>query len=254
MITSQKRAYPMNFKTSCPHCQQNFEASDEHLETWMSCPTCSNDFAVKRPPPVIERMTALERKNIELPPAVLAKIKAQNQKKVVDSSHFEVVAEKKNTFLDFLKGSGAVILWIGAGVLLLTLGMALLGGAVWVGEKSFVWLLKVCGLAMGVCLLILPLLFFRSARVFVGLTYVYASYVFGLTSWVWCLLLAYSYWGWIGLVIGLFSMGVGVFPVALLACSFHGNWSTTLQLLVAGILIFVARGLGGYFVSLGDKE
>ena len=244
----------MNFKTSCPHCQQDFEASDEHVGTWMSCPTCSNDFVIKRPPPIIERRIAPERKTIELPPEVLAKIKEQNPKKVVDSPHFEVVAEKKNAFLNFLKGLGALILWIGAGVLLWTLGMALLGGAVWVGEKSFAWLLKIYELAMGVCLLILPLLFFRSARAFVGLTYVYASYVFGLTTWVWSLLLAYSYWGWIGLVIGLFLMGVGVFPVALLACIFHGNWSTTWQLLVAGILIYVARGLGVYFASLGEKE
>jgi hypothetical protein len=214
---------------------------------------------VNRPPPTFERKPAPERTPIGIDPAIITRIKGENQQNEVDANHastrqFEIVSDKKNVALEVVKAVGIIVLWIGAVVLLWTLGIAFLGGALWVGGKSFLWLLKIYGLVMGVCLLILPLLFFRATRAFVGLAYVCASYVFGLTTWVWSLLLAYSYWGWVGLIIGLFFMGVGVFPVALLACMFHGNWSTTGQLLVAGILIYVARGLGVFFASLGEKE
>jgi hypothetical protein len=249
----------MSFKIACPNCSQRIEVTNEHAGTWISCPTCVTDFIVKRPPPIIEIDRPSENPPPEIQEASLAQINKENQEirsEAFPSSNlrFEVITERKNAALGVLKAVGGVVLLIAVIVFLWTLVTAFLHGAVWVGEKSFPWLLNIYEIAMGICLLILPLLLFRAARAYVGIAYVFSSYIFGITTWFWSLLLAYDYWGWVGLIIGLFFIGVGVFPVALLACIFHGNWSAAGVLLLAGIMIFIVRGLGVYFTSISEKE
>jgi len=41
----------MEFRTSCPHCQQGFEATEEHVGVEMNCPTCSTSFVIQREEP-----------------------------------------------------------------------------------------------------------------------------------------------------------------------------------------------------------
>jgi len=227
----------MEFKCSCPQCQQHFIATEEHLGIEMSCPNCSKNFIVQ--------------KGEEIAPV-------NNEPFSASARHFEVVCDvekgSSNPVVGFLKGTGLVILYIGGMILLWCVVLALLNGAVSVGARSFPWLIGTYGITLGICILLLPLLFFRGARKFVGTAYVCSSYIFGLATWVWSLLLAYAYWNWIGIIIGLLFMGVGVFPIALLACLFHGNWATSGELIGSGILIYVTRGLGVYFTAIGEKN
>ena len=169
---------------------------------------------------------------------------------------FDIVSKKNSLhpFLENLKGWGLILIYIAVSVGLCLILFYIIKSAVWVGTKSIPWLNIIYGLTLGACILVLPLLFFRGARGFVGMIYVYASFFFGLTTWFWSLLIAYSYSGLVGVVIGILLMGVGVYPIAILACLFNSNWGTIGELLVAGILIYVVRILGVYFASLPNKD
>jgi hypothetical protein len=54
----------------------------------------------------------------------------------------------------------------------------------------------------------------------------------------------FAIWGYMALIIGLLLAGVGVWPVALIAALFHGEWSVVLELLVGLVLAFGTRFLG----------
>jgi hypothetical protein len=169
---------------------------------------------------------------------------------------FDIVSKKNSLhrLLESLKGWGLILIYIAVSIGLFLILFYIIKGTVWVGTKSIPWLNNIYGLTLGACILVLPLLLFRGARGFVGMTYVYASFLFGLTTWFWSLLIAYSYWDLLGVVIGILLMGVGVYPIAILACLFNSNWGTVGELLVAGILIYVVRMLGVYFASLPNKD
>jgi hypothetical protein len=56
----------------------------------------------------------------------------------------------------------------------------------------------------------------------------------------------FGYWGWIGLVVGLFlGIGVGVVPMGLLALALHSEWEWFLFMggLLVAFLIFQIGGL-----------
>ena len=151
---------------------------------------------------------------------------------------------------DKLKGAGLVVLAIG-----FFLGMALIGalfiyGGVWVGTKVYPWLVAVNAVTVALVVLIfLPLAIFRRTQGFSGLAILISSYVFGLTLWVWGLLLTFSIWGFIAVFIGLAVMGIGVVPIAMLATLFNGMWSTLAELLVLTAITFGARIGGGLLVA-----
>jgi hypothetical protein len=236
----------MNFKTSCPNCTQRFEVTDDHIGMRICCSNCSKNFTIQRPP-AGERGLDFKSDSI--------------QKRVPETQSefpkFEVLDDKngKSDFVEYLKFAGDFLLAIGGLVLLCSIGIALKNGAVWSGAKTFPWLINAYVFTFGVCLLITPLLLFRGARGFVGNTYIRASYVFGITTWVWSLLLAYSYWGVFSVIIGLVIIPfVGVFPVALLACLFHANWSTAGELFLAGIVVCIVHFKGALFITWGKDE
>jgi hypothetical protein len=120
-------------------------------------------------------------------------------------------------------------------------------GGVWLGARAYPWLLLVATLAFWVTILIfLPLAIFRRTRGFAGASTYAASYVFGLTLWVWALLLSYTLWGIGGIVVGLILGGIGVVPIAMLASLFNGLWSTLGQLVLLTAITIGSRLLGFY--------
>lgn len=149
--------------------------------------------------------------------------------------------------MDKLKLIGSYILGlcIFAGVILIA--VMFVKGGVWLGARAYPWLLLIATLAFWVTVLIfLPLAIFRRTRVFAGMSTYFASYVFGLTLWFWSLLLTYSLWGIGGVVVGLFIMGIGVVPIAMLASLFNGLWSTLGQLVLLTVITLGSRFLGLY--------
>lgn len=133
-------------------------------------------------------------------------------------------------------------------------GMFLLGG-VWLSERVYPWLVLIATLAFFVTILIfLPLALFRRTRGFAGTSTYFASYVFGLTLWVLGLLVSYTLWGVFGVLAGLLLGGIGVVPIAMLACLFNGLWPTLGELALLAAITFGSRFLGYYIMTKEDDS
>jgi hypothetical protein len=128
--------------------------------------------------------------------------------------------------------------------------MLYLYGVVWFSAKILPLLFVVCIVAFAVCLLVLlPLSIFRRIRPWTGLGLYFASYLFGTMLFAFSCLVTVELWGVIGLIVGLFIMGVGVVPVAFLAALFHGEWSLLGYIVCGTVLTFGLRFLGMWFAE-----
>jgi hypothetical protein len=69
---------------------------------------------------------------------------------------------------------------------------------------------------------------------------------------VWFLgaIITFYYWGIIALIIGLILMGVGVVPMAMLACIFNSLWLELGILIGGSVLVIIVRLFGG---NLAEK-
>jgi len=149
--------------------------------------------------------------------------------------------------LDKMKDAGATV-----GGLAILIGIALLNalfihGGAWLGARIYPWLVAISVIALGgVIFVLLPLASFRKARGLSATGLMIASFVFGLTLWVWGLLLTYNLWGAIAVFIGLFLMGIGVVPIAMLATLFEGMWMTLGELILLTVLTFGTRATGAW--------
>jgi len=149
-----------------------------------------------------------------------------------------------------LKGTGAIALGFAfiVGVFLF-IGLIVRGGA-WLSVKAYPWLQAVSALTLLVMILVLlPLSAFRRTRAFAGNGFVVSSYIFGVTLWVWGFLLTYVLWGAFAVIVGLFLLGVGVVPIAMLATATKGMWPTLGELVFLTMLVFGSRFFGIWLLS-----
>ena len=155
---------------------------------------------------------------------------------------------------DKLKNFGYYVLGIAGLILLLLVSVAMIKGAVWVGEHALQWLINFSWIIFAINLFILlPLGLFRKTGIVGGIGMYISSYVFGLTLWFLGLLLTYFSWGFFGIFIGLALGGVGVVPVAMLAMLINGELFTLLVLVILTILTFGLRTLGIYLASRAEE-
>jgi hypothetical protein len=154
-----------------------------------------------------------------------------------------------------LHGTGALLFLIGVLLLVgLVFGLFIRGGA-WLAGVTYPWLRGVSELTLAVSIVIfLPMSLFARARVIAGNGIIIASYIFGLTLWVWGFLLTYTLWGTIALIIGLIFLGIGVVPIAMLATLFNGMWATLGELIGLTILTFGARAYGFRLLERATRE
>ena len=160
------------------------------------------------------------------------------------------------TMKDKLKSVGSFLLGFCCLVVLMFIIMTFARGGVWLSERVYPWLVDINGiLFLVVVLLLLPLAIFRRTRPYAGAGIYFSSFVFGLTLFVWSILITYSIWGVVGIVTGLLLMGFGIVPVAILACLFHGLWSVIGQLLLLLAISMGSRFFGIYLMMRSaDRE
>jgi len=134
---------------------------------------------------------------------------------------------------------------------LLALPALFIVGGIWVAEKILPWLMLLCFLVLAFNIFILgPLALIPPTRPWAGLGFFISSYLFGLTGWFMGLLLTWILWGGCAVVIGLFIMGIGVVPIAMLATLLNGMWPELGLLILAVVLTYGLRVLG---MTLADK-
>jgi hypothetical protein len=146
---------------------------------------------------------------------------------------------------------GALVL---AGIILTAL--MFLRGGVWLGEKALPYFLWLARITLGVVVIILlPMAAFRQPQWFAARGLISASSIFGITLWVWGLVLTYNLWGGGAVLLGLVLLGVGVVPMAMLATLFASLWPTFGQLLLLAALAYGTQRFGRIlFLKLQQKE
>jgi len=106
-----------------------------------------------------------------------------------------------------------------------------------------------------ICIFILiPLSIFKKTRIvsFYGLFI--SSYIFGFSLWIFSFLTTYFYWGFFGVILGLFVMGIGVLPFAFIASILHSDWSSLGNIIFMFILTFGSRLLALYLAEKIDRD
>jgi hypothetical protein len=120
-----------------------------------------------------------------------------------------------------------------------------LQGGVWLGEKVLPWLQRFSAATLiVVALVFLPLALFWRTRRFAARGMLSAASVFGMTLWLWGLVLTYNLWGGAAVLLGLFLLGVGVVPMAMIATLLAAMWPTLGKLLLLGLLTIATRRFG----------
>lgn len=97
-------------------------------------------------------------------------------------------------------------------------------GVTWLSVKVMPILAYISGWAVIVSVVLLPFTLAQRTRKFSAYGFLIASFVFGLSCWVYSLLVTYSIWGVIGIVVGGLLTGGVVVPVAALAALLNGQW------------------------------
>ena len=93
----------------------------------------------------------------------------------------------------------------------------------------FIRIISLVVIALALTTLLLA--FSRKTRMITGHGLLIASYALGALVWVDSFVYTYELWGRTAVFIGLFLMGIGVLPMAVLATLFKGQWLVSLLLL-----------------------
>jgi hypothetical protein len=173
----------------------------------------------------------------------------KERKKYSGNNWFVKFSER---LLTFLIGLGSIILFIVIGIAVIFLITFLVKGGVWLSALILPWVAPIIWFVFVINVIMLPIAFFRTSRPFYGYALYISSYVYGITLWTWAFLISYAIWGFLGIIIGLIFLGIGVVPIAIIGSMVEGEWSTVLQLIVFAVIWLVSRSLGIAFIE--DKE
>lgn len=156
--------------------------------------------------------------------------------------------------VNFLKSIGGFVIGIAIIVGIFLLTMFFIKGGVCVGTRILPWLSVIMWLLFVVDILIfLPLGAFKKTKSIASFGFYLSTFFYGLTLWVWALLLTYFIWGAIAVFIGIFIAGIGVIPIAILATAFNNEWLITGQIILLIIFTSVSNMLGIYFEEGANK-
>ena len=96
---------------------------------------------------------------------------------------------------------------------------------------------------------VIPLALIKRTRHIGGGFLLFGSYVLGAFLWFYSAGVTFTLWGWTGLIIGVFLMGIGVVPMAILAGFLKGFSSLAITTIVLIVLTFAARFTGAAFAA-----
>lgn len=102
--------------------------------------------------------------------------------------------------------------------------------------------------------LFLLLCIFRKFRIFAGTAIVYCSYILGIGLWVHSFFNTYSVFGIMGVIIGIFLAGVGVFVTGLISLLWIHKYSMFFGFVATGIFIFGMRYAGIYIATKEEER
>ncbi|HLY55277.1 MAG TPA: hypothetical protein VKS60_06950 [Stellaceae bacterium] len=86
-----------------------------------------------------------------------------------------------------------------------------------------------------------PLAIFRRARYWAAWGLYATSIVAGVILWIYCAAITFWAWGWVGLIIGIVILGVGVLPLGLVAALIYHLWQAAAVILVTALFVYGSR-------------
>lgn len=151
--------------------------------------------------------------------------------------------------MNALKSIGGALLGIVifAGAIIGTVLLFTLGVRASVVAAPYVYL--GAGILFMVNMLTLLFAIIPAARSVTGWVLFISSYVYGMATWIYGLLVTLSLWGLLAIIIGLFLGGVGVIPIGMLASIFHGRWDIFFTLIALVVLTYGTRMAGMALVN-----
>jgi len=154
-----------------------------------------------------------------------------------------------------LKELGSLILGWAVFIGFVTIGILFLKGGLSILPGFINVLYIIGGIAFLLCLTILPFLcIFKSTRGVAAIGFYIASYVFGLQTWLLGFVVTLSFWGWFGVIIGLFLAGIGVVPLGIIASLIHREWFLVGNLVLSLALTYGVRILGLWLAEKVDNN
>jgi hypothetical protein len=124
-----------------------------------------------------------------------------------------------------------------------------MGGGAFDGVRNRIVLLHTAC----VLVLLLPLSIFRATRKFACLGLYVAAIIFGASIWLTGFLVTWTYFGGLGVFIGLVTGLVGIVPLGIVAAMINADWSAVSFLLLGLGLTFGVRMLAIWLGSLVDR-
>ena len=139
---------------------------------------------------------------------------------------------------EHLKNISLTILGLIGVVAIFALIGGFLAGIELISEFIYPWLVRVSEITLAIVIFILlPNAVFSSQPRFAAIGMLIAALIFGATLWVFSVIVTFELWGGIALAFGLIILGGGVFPIALLAALFKGNWPLLGEWLLLATLV-----------------
>lgn len=148
-----------------------------------------------------------------------------------------------------LKATGNFLLGCTVFAAIIAVLTAFFLGAGWLSDKLTTFFLPACSWIVLACVVLLPFAIFNTTRPFAAFGFLFASFFFGLTSWLMGFTATLSLWGAVAVTIGLFFFGFGVVPMGIAALALKGFWGP------AGLLAFglvLTYGTRAFAIWLGD--
>lgn len=157
--------------------------------------------------------------------------------------------------MEALKGIGSTVLGVAFFCGLILVAVLMIEGAASVSEFMLPYLSVAISYVLPICaLVLLPLALIPKTRLIAVIGFFSASYVFGVATWMYGLIVTYTLWGLVGVVAGLAIAGVGVVPLGILAAAINELWPVAGELALGLVLTFGSRFLAVYLAYLVDQR
>jgi len=153
--------------------------------------------------------------------------------------------------MNAMKSIGSTILGIAIFIALMFALVLFIEGAAKVSAFVFPLLVTATELSIAICIAVfLPLALFKFTRIVSVWGFFVASYIFGLSVWIFGFLVTYELWGGSGVFVGMVLGFVGVVPMGIIASALKGLWIIVIELIFG---IFLTYGTRTFAMYLANK-
>lgn len=143
---------------------------------------------------------------------------------------------------EIMAGLGGVLACIATLCVFAGIATIFIYGSAWASTRLLPWFSILTWFVVALAVFVLmPLAIPRATRGFSSVALLMSSYVFGVTLWMEGLLLTLFIWGFGAALLGIFVLGIGVVPIAMLATLLNGMWEPLIELVLLTIMTFVSR-------------